>query len=132
VIGTIRKAGTKPANPETYQLNVGVLPMQDTNKYTKLVRSYPVPASPPEAGSVEPGKVTLSIKPLSAPDHPGAKFVFEIEDEKGAKETSDPRETQWQPAMEIRAGGRYRWQVWAVDGEWKGPVSKMEFAGKSG
>jgi hypothetical protein len=133
--GTVRSPFEKPAAPDPYPLNFGVVPVKDDATYPPVhdLLSLPVPASPPDGATrVDPGKATLVIKnaPLFAAKY--HSYVFRIEDRAGGAEESlqveaGASETSWSPAMDIRTGEAYRWKAWVVDGSVTGPPAAAEF-----
>jgi hypothetical protein len=90
-------------------------------------------AAEPGDGSLNPtGTTTLVARNIRNPHHAEARYVFEIEDAAGTQEVSPPiaageKETKWSPHMELKAGLRYAWRVHAVQGDWKGPVTRAVF-----
>ncbi len=137
--GTLHKAAEKPDKPEAYPIANGLHKMPDTSDIAKGLRSVPVPAEPPDGGQVEPGSVvTLRARRIADTDRQGVKYVFEISNSAGDKDTSDPVEAgsrdhlaSWAPKMPYNAGQEYTWRVWAVAGDWKGPAITSTFRGKS-
>jgi hypothetical protein len=128
---TLRKEGEKLDEPDVYTSAIGVREISKDNEYPpirKLVKLVSQ-TSPIDGEEVEPGKVTLHAKGQGGKEHPSAKVRFEIEETGGAKEASEPiaqsgKETSWTPKMELQAGKKYAWRVWAVDGDWTGPSTR--------
>ena len=118
-----------------HALGFGMQTVPEDFPQAQVLRSLPTPLSPADGEEVGLGKVTFHIKNVIGREHEKAKYMFEIEDAKGAREISAPvdpgaKETSWAPKMEIKAGEKYTWRVWVVDGNWKGPVLATEFKGK--
>ncbi len=81
-----------------------------------------------------PGEITLVVRNNADKTHPKAKYVFELEaasggKEEGTVETGD-KETKWTPKLQLKAGEKYIWRVWATEGDWKGPVATSSFVVK--
>jgi hypothetical protein len=129
----------KIESPDVYPVGSGLYNIRTEDADYSPVReiiTLPAPLTPTEGDLVEAGKVTLTTRNILGPRRKNARYVFEIENASGQKETSDPvtageKETRWSPRMELKAGETYTWRVWAVDGTWKGPVSSTAFQGKS-
>jgi len=130
----VRAEGVPPKDPDLFSLGWGVV--KGLNHLEPLLGRIPAAASPREGEQVQAGRVTLRARNALSNKAKDLKYVFEIEEVGGAKETSEPvgsgeKETYWTPKMEIRAGGRYVWRVSVEDGEKKrtAPVS-TNFTGK--
>jgi hypothetical protein len=129
----LRKLDARPEKPDVYPMSIGVTEMAATSQYQPVValRKLRGPLSPQAGDRVLPGKVTVLYDEALVHDHPGAKFVFEIE-VGTEKETSEPiapkdRVATWQPRLEARAGVKHTVRVRAVDAEWKGEALTAAF-----
>jgi hypothetical protein len=126
---------TASGRPDAYPMGVGVMKINsganvDTDyPPIRALLDMPVATSPDDGCLVPVGHVTLEARTIRDPHHSGAQYVFEIEDVAGNKEVSPPipagdKETKWTPKMEVKAGQRYAWRVRAIQGDWKGPVTR--------
>lgn len=141
---TVRKPveGAQPGEvdknkPDVYPLGFGLERVRRDNNYAPIKALYqlPAPVAPGEGSLVPAGKVTLTTRNIQDKSRARAKYVFEIGAQDGAKEVSTPiaageKETKWSPRMEVKAGRKYTWRVWAVEGQWKGPAAATDFKGK--
>jgi hypothetical protein len=134
----VRPAGEKPDAPDVYPLHEGLFRMRAETDYPPVARLYelPRPAKPADGASVAPGAVTLVAGAVRSEKHRGASYVFELEDPSGRKESSgelgpDEGEARWTPKLTVAEGGSYTWRVWAVQGDWKGPVATSRFTVKN-
>jgi hypothetical protein len=129
---------TESGRADPYPLGVGVMKIASgTNVDTdyppiRALLDMPVATSPDDGCLVPVGDVTLIARNIHDAHHSGAQYVFEIEDAAGVKEVSKPisageKETKWSPRMQGKAGQRYAWRVRAVQGDWKGPVTRAVF-----
>jgi hypothetical protein len=135
-VGRLRRTSQRPQEPDTYPLSVGVIRLRDNGWQARELRSLPATLTPADGGSAEAGKVTLVAGNILDKERRNAKYVFEITNATGEKETSAPIpagdvETRWTPRMEVRGQTPYTWRVWATEGTWKGPVATAEFTGKA-
>ena len=96
------------------------------------------PTSRPTAATWRHGKVVIRAHGIADKDRKDVRYVFEITNAAGDKETSEPVEAgeranvaSWTPKMAVKAGEEYTWRVWAVAGDWKGPAITATFKGKS-
>jgi hypothetical protein len=135
-IGKVHAPGAKPADPTPYPLGNGLVKVPaDFNAAVVDLLSAPAPVTPAVNEAVAPGSVTLVARNILSKDHAKAKYVFEVENAAGEKETSPAldageKETKWQPKMEVKAGDKYTWRVRVSDGSWKGSVATATFQGK--
>lgn len=129
---------TNTDRPDPYPMGVGVMKISTGTNYDtdygpiRNLLEMPAPAAPGDGSLEATGKITLVARNIHDPRHSSAKYVFEIEDAAGTKEASPPvaageKETKWAPKMEMKPGQRYIWRVHAVQGDWKGPVSRAVF-----
>ncbi len=137
-LGTIRKAATKPEKPDAYPIAGGMLKLSADNEMAKELRSLALPSEPKDGGDVPDGKVVLRAHGIADKDREKVRYVFEITNPAGDKETSQPVEAgaradlaSWTPKTMVKAGEEYTWRVWAVAGDWKGPALTATFKGKS-
>ena len=138
--------------PDEYPLGWGLTKFRRNNEWApvKRLRLTPAVVSPSQGSYVEGGRVTIVARNVEMPDV-AVPYVFEIEDARGERETSEPispgvKKTEWTPKMQVRAGEKYTWRVyvklppklsnemaeggkeqWAVD---RGPVVAAVFRGK--
>lgn len=130
----VRKATEKPEGPDTYPLGWGLQKL-DANHYMAVqLRSLPTPVSPAEGEAVKAGPVTLAARKMLHEGRKNVRYHFEIVGPKGESEKSpavaaEDKQLRWTPKLSIAAGQHYTWRVWAAEGEWKGPVSSVEFKG---
>ncbi len=137
-LGTVHRASEKAEKADPYPLGMGLIRVRRETDYSPIQKllTLPAPATPSDGATVNPGKVTLITRNIVSPSHDGAKYVFELENASGAKETSDPipageKETKWTPHMQVNAGEKYTWRVQIVEGQWKGPLAVSTFQGKA-
>lgn len=137
-LGVVHRAGEKAEKADLYPLGMGLVRVRRGTEYTPIQKliTLPAPATPPDGATIDPGKVTLITRNIVGPGHDRAKYVFELENASGVKETSDPipageKETTWAPRMQVNAGEKYTWRVQAAEGRWKGPLATSTFQGKA-
>jgi hypothetical protein len=129
---------TESGRADPYPMGVGVMKIGSGNNvdsdYAPIRGLLDMPAAAaPGDGSLEPtGTTTLVARNIRDPHHADPRYVFEIEDAAGSKEVSPPipageKQTKWAPKMGLKAGQRYIWRVRAVQGDWKGPVTRAVF-----
>ena len=129
---------TESDRPDPYPMGVGVMKIATGTNYDtdygpiRGLLQMPAPAAPGDGSLEATGNVTLVARNIRDPRHHGAQYVFEIEDATGTKEVSPPiaageKETKWSPHMQAKAGHRYAWRVRAVQGDWKGPMTRAVF-----
>jgi hypothetical protein len=129
---------TVSARPDAYPMGVGVMKISTGTNYDtdygpiRSLLDMPAPAAPGDGSLEAVGSITLVARNIRDPHHSGAQYIFEIEDAAGTKEVSSPvpageKETKWSPRMQGKAGQRYAWRVRAVQGDWKGPVTRAVF-----
>jgi hypothetical protein len=130
-----RLVGTE--RPDTYPLGFGLTKLEGdfARFWRNALLALPEPLAPADAATVETGKIMLRTKNIGSSDHHNAGYVFEIEENGGMKETSSvvtagSKESEWSPHMEVKAGKKYVWRVWPVEGQWKGPAAESSFQGK--
>jgi hypothetical protein len=133
-LGTVRKVAERPEKPDEYPVANGLEEINSPG-IAKELRSFVIPNRPIDGGEADDHAVTLSAHTIADKDKRDVKYVFEISDGDDHKETSDPREAsdelvKWKPKMEFKAGEKYTWRVWAVSGDWKGPVTVATFKAK--
>ena len=92
--------------------------------------------SPADGGRAKAGKVALAARPIANRDA-NASYRFEIEGPDGEREASGPvrggdnhdDKVEWTPRMQVKAGERYTWRVWADGGDKAAPVASAVFRG---
>jgi hypothetical protein len=137
-LGSVRGAYEKAEKPDAYPLGMGLVRIRRGTDYTPIqsLITLPAPTTPADGSTIDPGKVTLTTRNIAGPGHARAKYVFELENGSGEKETSDPiaageKETKWTPRMPVKAGEKYTWRVGVVEARWKGPLATSTFQGKA-
>ncbi len=137
--GTLHKASEKVDKLDPYPIDNGLNKLELDGAIAKELCSLPMPDRPEDGRDVPEGKVTLRAHGIADKDRKEVRYVFEITNSAGDKETSKPVEAgeraqvaSWAPKMEIKSGKQYTWRVWAVAGDWKGPAITATFKGKSG
>lgn len=129
---------TESGRPDPYPMGVGVMKISTGTNYDtdygpiRSLLEMPAPAAPGDGSLEATGKITLVARNIRDPRHSEAQYVFEIVDATGTKEVSPPiaagdKQTKWSPHMELKPGQRYTWRVRAVQGDWKGPVTRAVF-----
>jgi hypothetical protein len=135
----VRRASEKPASPDPYPVGSGLTKMRgEETEYepVKAVRTVPAPLGPQDGEDVKPGSITLLARNIPEKALEGARYVFELRNESGEKETSPElaageKETKWTPAMEVKPGTKYTWRVWVAGGKWRGAAAEASFRGKA-
>ena len=135
----IRRADEKPASPDPYPVGFGLTKMRggETDyEPVRGVRTVPAPVGPLEGEEVKAGAITLLARNVPDKGLKGVKYVFELKNESGEKETSKElaageKETKWSPAMGVKPGTKYTWRVWVVGEKWKGVAAEASFKGKA-
>jgi hypothetical protein len=135
----VRRADEKPASPDPYSIGFGLTKMRGGELEYEPVRgvlTVPAPVGPREGEEVKSGSVTLLARNIPAKGLKDAKYVFELKNDAGEKETSPElaageKETRWTPSMEVKPGVKYTWRVWVADGKWKGVAAEASFRGKA-
>jgi hypothetical protein len=137
-LGKVRKASEKPEKPDAYPVGGGMQKLSANDGMAEELRSMALPDQPADGGEVADGKVVLRAHGIADKDRKNVRYVFEISNAAGDKETSQPTEAgeranvaSWTPKMAVKAGEEYTWRVWAVAGDWKGPAITATFKGKS-
>jgi hypothetical protein len=135
-LGKVRKAADKPDKPDPYPIANGLRRLRAGDGVGQELRSLALPTEPADGGQAEPGKVVLRARAIADKERKDVKYVFEITNAKGDKETSDPVEAgtrtnvaSWTPKMQVKQGEQYTVRVWAVAGDWKGPALTTTFKG---
>jgi len=134
--GRLRKAGEEPKLADPYPISYGVFKIRDNNPVARELRSRPAPLFPAEAEQIPAGSITLRARNIYDTQHSQVKYIFELENGSGDKETSAPvaagdKVTTWTPQRKVKPGEKYTWRVWATDGTWKGPVASASYQGKA-
>jgi hypothetical protein len=136
-LGRVRKAAEKVEKPDAYPVAGGMHKLNENSGMAKELRSIARPSSPADGGEVEPGPVALRAHGIADKERKDVKYVFEITNAAGDKETSEPvaageraNVASWKPKMQVKAGEKYSVRVWAVAGDWKGPALTTTFKGK--
>ena len=134
----VRPGAEKPTSAEEYPVGYGLQRMVRDDAYPPIrdLRTIPLPASPADGEEVKPGAVTLKARNILDSKSKSTRYVFEIEKGSGEKEASKPVEagekvTDWTPSLQLRPGEKCTWRVWAVEGDWKGPVASSRFQVKA-
>ena len=137
-LGAVHRASDKAEKADPYPLGMGLVRVRRATDYTPIQNliTLPAPATPADGATIDPGKVTLTTRNIASPGRAKARYIFELANDAGEKETSEPiaageKETKWTPRMEVKAGAKYTWQVRAVEDKWKGPLATSTFQGKA-
>jgi hypothetical protein len=137
-LGKVRKASEKAEKPDPYPIGQEMHKLQGGQGMAKELRALPMPTEPADGGYVAHGAVTLKAHGIADTDRKNVRYVFEITNPAGDKETSEPMEAasrtnvvSWQPRMAVGGLKEYSWRVRAVDGDWKGPAIAATFLPKS-
>ncbi len=137
-LGAVHHAREKAEKPDPYPLGMGLVRVRRGTDYPPVrnLVALPVPKTPADGATINPGEVTLAIRNIGGPGPARNQYVFELVNAAGQRETSEPiapgeKETKWTPRMQVKAGEKYRWNVLAVDGQWKGPAASSTFQGKA-
>ncbi len=132
---SVRKAAIKPAGTDPYPLGIGLTKLTESNYMVKVLAGSAAPIAPASGAQVPAGKVTLTARNIRSKDHKDAKYVFEIAGggsiEKSTPVPAGDKETKWTPKLEVKAGEKYTWRVFATEGNWSGPVASADFTGKA-
>jgi hypothetical protein len=133
-LGTVRKVAERPEKPDEYPVENGLEKINGSG-IAKELRSFVIPNRPIDGGVADEKDVALSAHVIADKERRDVKYLFEISDGDDHKESSDPRQpdnelVKWKPKMKLKAGEKYTWRVWAVSGDWKGPVTVATFKGK--
>jgi hypothetical protein len=136
-LGTVRKAADKPDKPDPYPIASGLHRIRAADGIGQELRSLAPPTEPADGGEAAPGAVTLRAHAIADKERKDVKYVFEISNARGDKETSQPVEAgaradtaSWKPKMQVKPSEEYTWRVWAVAGDWKGPALTATFKAK--
>jgi hypothetical protein len=137
-VGTAHKANEKATSPDVYPLVNGLVKVDENdnnnNPLALKLLALPMPRTPMEGDLVPPGEINLVVRNSADKKHAGAQYVFEVEGASGEKEEATveagDKKTSWTPKLKLKAGGKYTWRVWAVDGDWKGPTATTRFVVK--
>jgi hypothetical protein len=138
-LGRVRKAAEKVEKPDPYPAGVEMYKLNGSKGMAKELRALALPQQPADGGEVEPGAaLTLRAHRIADTDRKSVKYLFELTNPAGDKETSDPVAVgsrndlaTWSPKTPIQPGEEYHWRVWAVDGDWKGEALTSSFKGKT-
>jgi hypothetical protein len=137
-LGAVRRTSEKAEKTDPYPLEMGLVRVRRGTDYSPVrnLVAFPVPKTPADGATVEPGEVALATRNIGGSAHARVQYVFELANAGGEKETSEPiaageKETKWTPRMHVKAGEKYTWYVRVVDGEWKGPQATSTFQGKA-
>lgn len=137
-LGIVHRASEKTEKADPFPLGMGLVRVRRGTDYSPILNliTLPAPTTPVDGATIDPGKVTLASRNIVGSGHDRAKYVFELENASGEKETSDPiaageKETKWTPRMQVHAGEKYTWRVQIVEGRWKGPSATSTFQGKT-
>ncbi len=137
-LGVAHRAFEKGERADPYPLGMGLVRVRRGTEYPPIQKliTLPAPSAPVDGAAIDLGKVTLTTRNIAGPGHERAKYVFELENDSGVKETSDliaagEKETKWTPRTQVKAGEKYTWRVQAVEGQWKGPLATATFQGKA-
>lgn len=132
-----RKPEEKPKDPDVYATSIGLSSMDRDTQYgpARTLVKFASPTEPLDGEEVAPGPVTLVLRESIVGEHKDAKVFFELEGPRGAKETSPgvgpgKAETSWTPKLELLAGAKYKWRVWAADDQWKSASQIFSFSVK--
>jgi hypothetical protein len=137
--GTLHKASEKPDKSDAYPIVDGLHKIEATSGgVAKELRSIPWPVEPTDGRDAPDLPVVLKAHGIADKDRENVRYVFEITNATGDKETSEPvpagardNMASWKPKMAVKGGVEYTWRVWAVAGDWKGPAITATFRGKS-
>jgi hypothetical protein len=135
--GRVRRASAPKGEPDAFPISSGVVLTRAGSNFppARALRSMPAPVAPATGDEVAAGPVELSVRNLPG-NRAGVKYQFEITNAAGEKETSPAvdqgkERTSWKPRMEVKAGEKYTWRVWAVEGlADNGPANTASFKGK--
>jgi hypothetical protein len=137
-LGRVRKASEKAEKPDAYPVAGGMHKLNASGSRAKVLRSLALPDRPADGGQVAVGAVTLRARPIADKERKDVKYVFIIVNPAGDEEGSKPfapaagsKEVSWKPKMEVKAGEKYTWRVFAVAPDWRGPELTATFKGKS-
>jgi hypothetical protein len=112
----IRAAATTPDAPDLHPQGWGI--SKTDRGPIHRIKMLPFLLSPKEGEAVAPGKVALSARTFLDTGDTKATYHFEIVDadgktDAGSVDEAGDKEVRWTPTMEIKAGGKYSWRVWA-------------------
>jgi hypothetical protein len=135
--GRVRRATAPKGQPGAFPISSGVVLMRAGSNVPPAhsLRSTPAPVAPADGDEVAAGPFELKARNLPG-NKPGVKYQFEIVNAAGDKETSPEvaqgkETTSWKPRMEVKAGEKYTWRVWAVSADGgNGPDNSATFQGK--
>jgi hypothetical protein len=106
--------------PDEYPVGWGMQKFRQNTEWppVKRLRLTPAIVQPAQGIYVQGGRVTLVAQNVTAADA-AVKYVFEIEDVRGERQTSEPiapglKQTEWTPTMQITPGAKYTWRVYAT------------------
>jgi hypothetical protein len=135
--GRVRRATASKGEPDAFPISSGVVLMRADSNFppARALRTTPAPVAPADGDEIAAGTVELTVRNLPG-NRPGIKYQFEIENAAGEKEASPAvaqgkEKTSWKPRLEVKAGEKYTWRVWAVLGNAdNGPANTATFKGK--
>jgi hypothetical protein len=136
--GRVRRANAPKGEPDAFPISSGVVLLRAGSNFApaRALRSTPAPVAPAGGDEVAAGPVELTVRNLPG-NRAGVRYQFEISNAAGETETSPALEqgkerTSWKPRMKVKAGEKYTWRVWAVQGSAdNGPASTATFKGKN-
>jgi hypothetical protein len=128
--GRVRRVSEPVAQPDVFPLRMTERLPANRPRAAYDVMQVPEPLSPTDGGTATAGRVRLVTRNVA---EPAMQYVFEIEDDKGVKETSAPiargdGQTTWSPTMRMQAGTSYTWRVWVRRDGTGEPFSHAEAA----
>jgi hypothetical protein len=133
-LGRLRGHGEGPKSPSPYPVGHGLTKVTRGPDYPPLkgLLTAPAPLDPTDGSLVPPGQFTFAVRNIPDKAHAGARYVFAVQGAGGDQETSTEvkagdKVTKWTPKLALKAGEKYTLRVRAIDGDWKGPVTTIQF-----